>query len=301
MEESQEQIALSCNDDFIVSIIINSSENPSTINETQSLMSDDEFAQELQLQEVIISSLINLPPKTAVKIGDSSPPPPSTREVGESSNSHSLCEICAEKKDAGDMFPLKNCSHNFCNDCISRHISIKIKKRTIIGESSAAIPCPGSGCGGALDAAACRAVVPLDVVGVWDEVLCESTIALSERVYCPYKNCSALLVNDGAGGGGGVIREAECPFCRRLFCASCGVPWHSGIDCEGFSKLGKDEREREDIMVHDLARKNKWRRCSNCNFFVERNEGCLHMTCRCGYEFCYACGNVWSSTHGGCQ
>ncbi|KAL1554075.1 RBR-type E3 ubiquitin transferase [Salvia divinorum] len=288
MEMESGQIALACNDEYIASIVINTSENP---QHNEALLSDDDFAQELQLQEVIISSLINQPPKT----GESSKP---AAEEGSAESSQSLCEICAEKKDGDSMFPLPGCTHRFCNDCISRHISIKVTKRAIV-DAAAALACPGAGCGGALGAAACRAVVPAGVVAAWDEVLCEAAIAVGERVYCPYKNCSALLVDDG---GGGVITEAECPFCRRLFCARCNVaPWHAGVDCEGFSKLGKDEREGGDMMVHDLAKTKKWRRCPGCNFYVEKNEGCLHIICRCRYEFCYACGKAWSSTHGGCQ
>ncbi|EYU24556.1 hypothetical protein MIMGU_mgv1a023566mg [Erythranthe guttata] len=135
------------------------------------------------------------------------------------------------------------------------------------------------------------------VVVLWDEVICESLIPLAQRFYCPYRDCSGLLMNDG----GGDVREAECPFCNRLFCARCSVTWHSGVDCEEFSKLRFDERGREDRMVHELAKKNQWQRCPRCKFFVERKEGCLHITCRCGFQFCYACGAAWSSTHGGCR
>jgi hypothetical protein len=30
---------------------------------------------------------------------------------------------------------------------------------------------------------------------------------------------------------------------------------------------------------------------------VEKTSGCDHMTCRCGYQFCYICGGKWSSNH----
>ena len=32
------------------------------------------------------------------------------------------------------------------------------------------------------------------------------------------------------------------------------------------------------------------KQCPSCLFWVEKNKGCDHMTCRCGYEFCFRCG-----------
>ncbi|MFS7997912.1 putative 2-isopropylmalate synthase [Helianthus anomalus] len=50
-----------------------------------------------------------------------------------------------------------------------------------------------------------------------------------------------------------------------------------------------------------LSKKKKWRKCPNCNFFVEKAEGCVHITCRSKYEFCYTCGAKWSHSHYGCR
>ena len=35
--------------------------------------------------------------------------------------------------------------------------------------------------------------------------------------------------------------------------------------------------------------------CKKCGTVVERAEGCLHMTCRCKHQFCYACGSDWNT------
>lgn len=77
-----------------------------------------------------------------------------------------------------------------------------------------------------------------------------------------------------------VISESECPFCHRLFCAQCYVPWHPGVNCEEYQRLNVDERGREDLMVRELAKEKKWSRCPHCKYYVERTEGCPHMTCR---------------------
>ncbi|XVF27140.1 hypothetical protein REPUB_Repub14bG0080900 [Reevesia pubescens] len=74
--------------------------------------------------------------------------------------------------------------------------------------------------------------------------------------------------------GGYDVVESECSNSHRLFCAQCKVACHTGIS------YSKDERSREDIMVMELAKKKKWRRCPNCKIYVEKIESCLHITCR---------------------
>ncbi|KAL3081190.1 hypothetical protein niasHS_013882 [Heterodera schachtii] len=33
--------------------------------------------------------------------------------------------------------------------------------------------------------------------------------------------------------------------------------------------------------------------CDNCNNLMEKNNGCDHIVCVCGYEFCWRCGGDW--------
>ncbi|KAA8540579.1 hypothetical protein F0562_024502 [Nyssa sinensis] len=305
-------------DDLYFSILFNENEEDEVFP-----ISDSKYAEELQFQEALMASVINSqlstndPPSTiqtsttsnvkvAEEIGESSQSEPMVvaKEVGDSSNSeskevatnideasHRLCEICVENKETDEMFRNESCHHSFCTDCISKHVATKIQ------ENIKVVTCPGLNCRGVLDLDSCRPVIPKEVLDRWDEALCESLILASQKMYCPFRNCSAMLVNDSVE----VIRESECPMCRRLFCAQCEVPWHSGVDCEEFQRLNDDERGREDLMVRELARDKHWTRCPNCRFFVEKTQGCLHMTCRCGFQFCYQCGATWSQTHGSCQ
>ncbi|KAE7999763.1 hypothetical protein FH972_004164 [Carpinus fangiana] len=197
----------------------------------------------------------------------------STKEAGESSQYYCfVCGICGETKDGHQMFRNEDCLHSFCSDCIIKHVATKIQDGITV------ISCPPFGMQG------CPGIRLLPANA-------------SQR--SAGKDCSAMLVDDN--GGGDVIRESECPFCHRLFCAKCQVPWHPGVECEEFQILNESEKGRDDLMLRELAPEKKWKRCPNCQYLVERTEGCLHMTCRCAFQFCYGCGAAWTGDHGGCQ
>lgn len=119
--------------------------------------------------------------------------------------------------------------------------------------------------------------IPKEVIDRWDDALCGAFLLIVPKLYCPFKDCFVMLLDENKGGE--EIRESECPFCHRLFCARCHVPWHPSVGCEEFQKLNMDERGIQDLLVRELANQKKWKRCPQCKFYVEKIEGCLHITC----------------------
>ncbi|KAI4335153.1 hypothetical protein L6164_013825 [Bauhinia variegata] len=213
-------------------------------------------------------------------------------EKGESSNSPPfVCEICTETKTVKESFSISGCSHAYCTECITMYVASRLQENIIN------IRCPVSECKGLLEPHDCRSILPPEVFDRWGNAMCEAVILASEKFYCPFKDCSALLIDDGNE----VVKESECPNCKRFFCAQCKVPWHSGMDCTEFQKLNKDEREMEDILLMELAHNKKWRRCPKCKFYVEKSEGCMYMKCRCGVAFCYSCGTLATTSSHYCS
>ncbi|GKC60264.1 zinc finger, C6HC-type containing protein, partial [Tanacetum coccineum] len=130
------------------------------------------------------------------------------------------------------------------------------------------------------------------------DALCESLILGAEKFYCPFKDCSALLVDDG----GGTVTS-----CGHDFDYNTGSylsmseeedeeeeeeNWiaEKGISCSEYQTLKKDERDLSDLMLRDLAKYKAWKFVPKCNFYVELASGCLHIRCRCGHTICYGCG-----------
>nr|XP_027126112.1 probable E3 ubiquitin-protein ligase RNF217 [Coffea arabica] len=194
---------------------------------------------------------------------------------------------------------------------ISHHKSPSFKAKQAAGESQTThveakiqenihmITCPTLTCDHIIQPFSLRGIIPEIVFARWEKAWNEATIPDSQKFYCPFKDCSAMLLNDDKKGK--MIRQSECPVCRRLFCARCYVPWHGGFNCKQFQKLKVNERGSDDLKVHVLTKEKKWTKCPNCNYVVDKVAGCIHMTCRCKFEFCYKCGSKWSARHWRCQ
>ncbi|KAK4269538.1 hypothetical protein QN277_022682 [Acacia crassicarpa] len=309
---------LLCSDDFFLSALFHADDD----DNFDAPFTDDEFAKRLQFQETLYSSVTSKKPENdpqssssplssssssslhllpssssphpALKMADICPTPKTEHLKHSDETDESwqvICEICAETKEASQMFTNQRCDHSFCSDCVTKHVATKIQ------ENITEVACPGLDCKNVVGLDACRPWLPKDLLDRWDQALCEAMFLATPKFYCPFKDCSAMLLIEIEED----IREAECPFCHRLFCARCEVPWHPGVECEEFQRLNENEKERQDLIVRELAKEKKWKRCPNCKFYVEKDGGCLHITCRCKYEFCYGCGEQWTATHGGCQ
>ncbi|KAK1287124.1 hypothetical protein QJS10_CPB19g01985 [Acorus calamus] len=222
-------------------------------------ISDQTYAEELHLQEVLMSCILSSLPNHQTL-----PPPKSpTREVGESSGSHvcmeekpledmfknintpscaahsfchgvshvfkdcsalpidsspsvelgdssksSLCGICFEPKSQDEIFLTKTCEHVFCMECMGSYVASRIQ------DNATDVLCPDPNCDERLEMENCRPILPKEVFDRWGDALCESVILGSVKFYCPFKDCSALLIDEGV-----VFEESECPHCHRLFCA----------------------------------------------------------------------------------
>ncbi|KAL5062572.1 hypothetical protein RYX36_024309 [Vicia faba] len=182
----------------------------------------------------------------------------------------SYCSICMEAKPIKGIFKNPNCLHSFCKDCIGRYLAAKVQ------ENISKVSCPEPNCKGTLEAYHCSSIIPKDLFDRWENALCENSVLASQKFYCPFKDCSAMLVNDAKE----VVTASECPHCHRLFCAQCRVSWHAGVDCRKFKSLKNNERGKEDLLAMNLAKKKNWKRCPKCKYYVEKVHGCTHITCR---------------------
>ena len=78
----------------------------------------------------------------------------------------------------------------------------------------------------------------------------------------------------------------DCWRCREKICRKCGSSAHSiGEGKDGEECTAIHEKE----MLGMVNKNDNMVRCPKCQHIVSRIDGCDHMTCRCGAEFCFQC------------
>jgi hypothetical protein len=83
----------------------------------------------------------------------------------------------------------------------------------------------------------------------------------------------------------------ECLKCKKKYCLDCQVEWHAGVSCEKYKKWAA-ENNQADQLFDKYKHNSKGKDCPKCKRYIEKTNGCDHMRCRCGTEFCYSCGMI---------
>jgi len=199
------------------------------------------------------------------------------------------CPICLEEVPAVMAHCLVTCKHSLCQPCLREYLANRVAER---GPLCCLLP----DCKTDLTPAELALFLTPEEQEKADEMQREAAIPRNEAMFCPNRHCGKLLVGweDGLDSQG-----AACPFCGTTVCPACKCKWHEDLAFPQYRALPPDMRAPEDQAVAMLGAKEGWKRCPGCKMMVQRTQGCDHMRCRCGKQFCYACGQSHCTCNGG--
>jgi len=121
------------------------------------------------------------------------------------------------------------------------------------------------------------------------------------------------LYRDGGENDG---RRVTCPKCSMTFCALCSRAWsttpripswfnnspvrisHTNKLCSTYGRKAVSASEDDYIAIADAV---DARACPGCTMRTSRVSGCNHMTCSCGFEWCFVCETRWNLSHYSCH
>lgn len=200
------------------------------------------------------------------------------------------CLICLEELSAGETYAL-SCKHRYCKDCWRGYLEVKIKE----GPSCVYAKCPAPKCKCTIHEKAYETLVGPKALERYSHFLTRSFVEDNERIkWCPAPGCENAI-------------RAEIPKAQPVTC-SCGFTFcfkcadfligdHSPVSCHNLEKWLQKASDESENVNWLLANTKK---CPKCRSPIEKNGGCMHITCRiqnCGYEFCWMCRGPWSE-HG---
>ncbi|KAG5629984.1 hypothetical protein H5410_001701 [Solanum commersonii] len=197
------------------------------------------------------------------------------------------CGICFEDY-SSDGILTSACGHPFCVECWKGYISNSIAD----GPGCLNLRCAEPSCKVAVSQDMVDRLTSDDDKKRYYGFLFRSYVEENRKIkWCPAPGCNFAVEFD--------IGSDNCEVicgCSNYFCWSCTEEAHSPVDCDMVVKwMEKNNAESENtnwILAYTKA-------CPKCKRPIEKNEGCMRMTCRdpCKYQFCWLCLNSWS-VHG---
>ncbi|KAF3930232.1 hypothetical protein ABW20_dc0104613 [Dactylellina cionopaga] len=185
-----------------------------------------------------------------------------------------------------DMFPVTeivtlDCDHKFCESCLNMMVMTAAQQESTM---------PPKCCGTKVRPAVIKRILKSDEDKIkFSRKIIEYDTSVEKRLFCPRKKCGAFIPYHPRKDQDHPL-IGTCQKCGTRACRICKGKAHKFTeDCP--EDLGLN-------AVIGLSKDNGWKRCYRCRAMIELNYGCNHMTCRCGAEFCYICGNPWSFEYG---
>ncbi|KAK4214820.1 putative E3 ubiquitin-protein ligase ARI4 [Rhypophila decipiens] len=185
------------------------------------------------------------------------------------------CIICFDDEIPIDQSAKLKCRHRMCHSCLKRIFKVSIKDPQSM---------PPKCCAENIPLRHVEKLFDGNFKQTWNKKLAE--YSTRNRIYCPSPRCGEWIKPELIRKGDDGRTYAKCSKCKTKVCCLCSSRWHSSRTCP---------RDEDTSQFLEQAQREGWKRCHKCKAMIELKEGCNHMTCRCGYEFCYICGSKWKS------
>ncbi|KAK1490859.1 IBR domain-containing protein [Colletotrichum tamarilloi] len=208
--------------------------------------------------------------KTSLEAAVSDEPAPTVTEKQKKAPVTVECVSCLD--DFSPKKVIKVTCHSYCPDCFERLISTAVQNEQHWPPKCCLNPIPTR--------LYLRKISP-DLEKTCKDRAAEWAIPVADRIYCAEPACGLWVRPEHVDAAS---RVARCREGHRS-CSMCRGPHHANdADCP---------LDRDLALTNALAAEEGWQHCGRCQALVEHREACQHMTCRCGYQFCYVCGLRW--------
>eukprot|EP01098_Paradermamoeba_levis_P005225 TRINITY_DN2219_c0_g1_i2.p1 TRINITY_DN2219_c0_g1~~TRINITY_DN2219_c0_g1_i2.p1 ORF type:complete len:319 (-),score=50.94 TRINITY_DN2219_c0_g1_i2:270-1226(-) len=241
----------------------------------------------------------------------------------------SCCPICFETlseklEQASDVGVITlSCSHVFCSSCLVQYVQTQLLEGKVTK-----ITCLDGSCKTPISSLDLQNLIPPELHQKYQEFLAAFLLRTNPNVrHCPKKGCGAVnfitpgqttvVCGENTSDPSTPTTEAitlgtnspntasptatTTPSktndtkpttgagCGFAFCCKCGQAAHPR---RSSCKLDKDEKKKQKYL------KTHAKNCPRCEVPIEKNGGCHNVSCKCGCNFCWGCGQDYVTLAG---
>ncbi|XP_031203399.1 cullin-9 isoform X3 [Mastomys coucha] len=204
------------------------------------------------------------------------------------------CPVCISPLGPHDDSPSLCCLHCCCKSCWNEYLTTRIEQNFVLNCTCPIADCPAQPTGAFIR----NIVSSPEVISKYEKALLRGYVeSCANLTWCTNpQGCDRILCRQGLGSG------TTCSKCGWASCFSCSFPEaHYPASCGHMSQWVDDGGYYDGMSVEAQSKhlaKLISKRCPSCQAPIEKNEGCLHMTCaRCNHGFCWRCLKSWKPSH----
>ncbi|XP_029376537.1 cullin-9 [Echeneis naucrates] len=207
----------------------------------------------------------------------------------------STCPVClGPRSPAIELVPSLSCMHYCCRSCWQEYLTARIEQNLVMNCN-----CPITDCQAQPTSQFfLNILTDKDTIAKYENALLRGYVeCCSNLTWCTNpQGCDQILCKENMGSMG------TCSKCCWSSCFSCNFPEaHYPASCSHMSQWMDDGGYYEGMSMEAQSKhlaKLISKRCPSCQAQIEKNEGCLHMTCaKCNHGFCWRCLKPWKPTH----
>ncbi|XP_078098981.1 cullin-9 isoform X2 [Sander vitreus] len=205
------------------------------------------------------------------------------------------CPVCLGPRSAAmEPVPALSCMHYCCQSCWQEYLTARIEQNLVMNCN-----CPITDCQAQPTSLFFLSILTdKDTIAKYENALLRGYVeCCSNLTWCTNpQGCDQILCKENMGS------MATCSKCCWASCFSCNFPEaHYPASCSHMSQWMDDGGYYEGMNMEAQSKhlaKLISKRCPSCQAQIEKNEGCLHMTCaKCNHGFCWRCLKPWKPTH----
>lgn len=209
-----------------------------------------------------------------------------------------MCHICCANGSETVIPAAKvtsQCSdlRTICEGCLASYLQEQIRGKCDILN----LPClctSGSKCPVKLGFAHVRKYALKEIFEQYDDLLSRRLLeSQDEFIWCSAKGCGSGQLHASQD----LHPIVRCYACSARTCFTHGCTWHQGRTC---AQYDQDAGQSEEVALLQLLENSSStiKKCPQCHQGIQKNDGCDHMTCRCGHQFCWLCLNPYGGPKG---